>query len=885
MRDERRYWRYWGKSISDLPPRREHFPGWHLLVWHSLDVAAVASVWWDASRSIQRAFASVFDVDIGNAQAMSRLKAWALFFVALHDLGKFDVRFQRKALAVLEALWPKLARVSRTMPQIDRIRYDHGTGGFCWFREEARSLLGIDSDNEYDEAMDYWAPWAAAVAGHHGEIIPDNAALGDIKNFGGLEAQDVTTRKAWFLELESIFLTPVGLSLSDFPPKIEKGNRAAQSLVAGFCSISDWIGSNPRYFPYDAEPNEPAAYFARRVKETVQKHVLESCGLLGQILDYTDMRAILPDDQKPRGVQTLVDKLAVEPGLLLVEAPTGSGKTEAALAFAWRLIEADHADSIVFALPTQATANAMLKRLEDFAEKAFKGGTNIVLAHGKSLFNEGFQHLTEAGRHLSNQGHHEASAQCTVWLAQSRKRAFLGQIGVCTIDQTLLSVLPVKHKFVRGLGIYRSVLIVDEVHAYDSYMTGLLEEMLSRQAKTGGSALLLSATLAAKQRETLLGAWGVKKVTQATDRYPLLTHVRGQQIDFPELAPEHHPEPRTVTVECLSTAKAEPDDATLDRIVQAAKDGARVVLILNLVDAAQEVAKKLRGKTDIPVDIFHARYRFKDRQAKENAALAHYGKKALRETGRILVATQVVEQSLDLDFDWMVTQICPVDLLLQRLGRLHRHPRQRPPGFETARCSVLTPKSGGYGLIECIYGDPRLLWRTEQLLRRSGGTIEFPEAYRNWIEDVYASGAWDDEPEDVIGGHAGWHQRQEQKRNDAARYVRMNIREFRDDQDTVASLTRDEEMGYTLLPVSADGKALLVEGERLDELDAIRREEEINLNSVPAPASWKFLKSLDANDEGCLLLPMISEGEGWQGEAGGTVLIYTREYGLERIKK
>jgi CRISPR-associated endonuclease/helicase Cas3 len=883
---EEGYWRYWGKSVPALPPKQEQYPGWHLLVWHCLDVTAVACAWWDLSHSIRRAFAAAFGVNPHDAQSMARLKAWVLFFIALHDLGKFDVRFQRKAWAVTEVLWPELARISANTPEVDWKHYDHGLEGFRWFQAELDTLLGVD-DDQLDEAWDWWRAWMEAVAGHHGEIISDNGSSDEIRNFGGLEALDVEARRAWVTELETLFLAPAGLSLRHLPPRIKNENRTAQNLLAGFCSVADWVGSNTRHFPYNVKPSEPAVYFNQRVAETVERRVLESYGLLGRILDYSDVRSLLPENHEPCGVQTLVDQLPVEPGLLLVEAPTGSGKTEAALAYAWRLLEAGYADSIVFALPTQATANAMLKRLEDFAGKAFEGGANIVLAHGKSQFNEEFKRLTETGRHLNMQGKEEAAAQCTAWLAQSRKRAFLGQIGVCTVDQTLLSVLPVRHKFVRGFGINRSVLIVDEVHAYDSYMTGLLEETLYRQAQTGGTALLLSATLPAKQRQALLKAWSTEN-TQVSAGYPLLTHVREQKSYTPELAPEHHPEPHAVAVECLTTSEAEPNDAILDRIVQAAQAGARVVLIVNLVDVAQNAAKELRRKTDLPVDIFHARYRFKDRQIKENAVLAQYGKEAPRDTGRILVATQVVEQSLDLDFDWMVTQICPVDLLFQRLGRLHRHKRQRPPGFEDARCTVLTPENGNYGLIECIYGDPRLLWRTEQLLRRPEGLIQFPKAYREWIEAVYGD-EWqgnEEEPDDVFGKHCGWKQRQEQKRNDAARYVKMNIREFRDDQEVVASLTRDEEMGYTLLPVSADKSAFL-DGLRFQELDDVRKAEKVNLNGIPAPASWKFLSSLEVDEkkEGCRLLPMVPEGDGWKTNAGGTVLTYTREFGLEKTRK
>jgi hypothetical protein len=155
---------------------------------------------------------------------------------------------------------------------------------------------------------------------------------------------------------------------------------------------------------------------------------------------------------------------------------------------------------------------------------------------------------------------------------------------------------------------------------------------------------------------------------------------------------------------------------------------------------------------------------------------------------------------------------------------------------------------------------------------------------------VYTDCQWQDnnveEPTEVYGGHIGWQQQQEQKRCDAARYVRMNIREFRDDQDTVASLTRDEEMGYTVLPLSANGKALL-DGRKLKDLDDLDKAEAINLNGIPAPASWKFLNSLEMDKEkdGCRVLQMEREGDGWQGVAGGTSLIYSQEYGLAKAVK
>lgn len=305
--------------------------------------------------------------------------------------------------------------------------------------------------------------------------------------------RDRQARHAWVLGLGEMFLRPAGLSLRDLPPPCF--DEAAKAWLAGFCSICDWVASNEEVSPFQApQPEVPLReYFDRRTKAIRDGDWLSRLGLKGAPQDFAGVGALLAEAEAPRGVQVLVPDLPAKPSLVLIEAPTGSGKTAAALAHAWRLLAAGWAEGIVFALPTQATANAMFERIARFAARAF-GAASVVLARGRSEHHEGFRRLQQAG---GNEGYASAGLQCTQWLAQSRKRAFLGQTGVCTIDQALLSVLPVRHKFVRGFALARSALIVDEVDAYDAYMHGLLAELLRRQKAVGGSAILLSATLPA----------------------------------------------------------------------------------------------------------------------------------------------------------------------------------------------------------------------------------------------------------------------------------------------------------------------------------------------------------------------------------------------------
>ena len=869
------YFKYWGKAS-----RLDQSGGFHLLPFHCLDVAAVAAHWCKSSKAIRHAFAVALG-SVDREATPEILRAWILFFVALHDLGKFVVRFQLKAPEALERCWPELDinDVDSVKAVVDR--YSHGDAGYGWFAKEYQALLGVQDSKGV--IWRSWYPWIAAVTGHHGAIVESQRiSVPDGEPHVG--EHDAKARAEWFRILETIFLKPGGLSLHDTPPQC---SRAAQHLIAGFCAVADWLGSNTDDFHYCAEPKPLQEYFEERVALVAEQRVLEKHGLLNSVTAYRGVETLLPSGHSPRGVQTLMDTLPVQPGLLIVEAPTGSGKTEAALAYAWRLLDAELADSIVFALPTQATANAMLKRVEEFAAKVFtRGGASVVLAHGKRDYNPEFAALKTAASRVTAQGREDALVQCTEWLAQSRKRVFLGQIGVCTVDQVLLSVLPIKHKFVRGFGVNKSVLIVDEVHAYDSYMHGLLAEVIWRQRAVGGSAILLSATLAAAQRAIFVSKASSTGIVN--NAYPLVTFSANAGVATYTLPEAQQPQERIVRMECVASADAFPDSALIEQIVAAAQAGARVAVVCNLVDAAQCLTRALRDRANVPVDVFHARYRFEDRQRKELAVLGVYGKTAMRNGGRILVATQVVEQSLDLDFDWMVTQICPVDLLFQRLGRLHRHERERPRGFELPRCTVVTVTGKDYGVHKFIYENTRVLWRTEQLLRRApDGAIRFPTAYREWIEAAYGKAMWDDEPENIYGEYLAFRDMEDEKAAKAQRLTTISMTQFADEDSKASALTRDGEMSLNVLPVvgSAQGSALLG-GTRLNAIGEWQRGEVFNLNTVAVPATWDtLLAGCRRDDEGRIILEFaVAAPEVWTARISKTTLRYTTDYGLERIK-
>jgi CRISPR-associated endonuclease/helicase Cas3 len=685
----------------------------------------------------------------------------------------------------------------------------------------------------------------------------------------------------WLDVLEQMFLQPAGLSLQSNPPTLVPDfdrnqpmqAKWAQNYLAGFCSVADWLGSSDR-FVYNDQPCETLDQLQQwyEVRKSVAEQALVASGLISYVHANPNIHDLIGENREPGPLQVLVSDLPVAGGLAIVEAATGSGKTELALLHAWRLLAAGQADSIVFALPTQATANAMLGRLEKLATVLFENSTNLILAHGRANYQESFIALKEAAKPKTEQGNEEALVQCAEWLAQSRKRVFLGQIGVCTVDQVMVSVLPVRHNFVRGFGIGRSVLIVDEVHAYDAYMYGLLGGVLQQQKLSGGSAILLSATLPSHQKQKLAKAWGYVRLLPNQMSYPLITQLSEVEqkttvrvLALPEKPVSERPIiDKTVAMSQELSADLLPSVSLKQRILSAVGRGAQVCVICNLVDVAQGLFAEFQqrfeetGMSNDQIDLFHSRFTFLDRQQKEQKIINTFGRfsdstvlqsfNPNRKQGHLLIATQVVEQSLDICFDWMITQLCPVDLLFQRLGRLHRHTEnheQRPDDFQTPQCTILGSDSDKFDLHEVIYGNSRVLWRTQTLLQQAvsdhGGHVEFPDAYRKWIEPVYQEAPEDDEPESVTASFEKFEGEQFASQSCAKRLMFSDMSELKDSDGNISTLTRDGEMSLSIVPFYLDssGRKYLLDGREVAAFDESEYWEAINLNTVSVPKSWE----------------------------------------------
>ena len=428
------------------------------------------------------------------------------------------------------------------------------------------------------------------------------------------------------------------------------------------------------------------------------------------------------------------------PLLFIIEDMTGAGKTEAAVILTHRLMQAGKAKGLYVALPTMATANAMFTRLASSYRRLFQGThkPSIVLTHGRRNLFAGFTRLPDELAKYDGNAHDEddpseieASAFCADWIARSNKQAFLAQVGAGTIDQAILAVLPARHQSLRLWGLADKVLVIDEAHAYDAYMNTEIECLLKFHAALGGSAIVLSATLPHEKRAALANAFleGAKDGEKANWRpsqnaYPLVTSVAVERLEEKALALRDSLA-REVAVQRLSTL----DEAHI-RALEAAKQGAAVAVIRNTVDEAIGSYEALSAHFQ-DVMLFHARFTMGDRQRIETEVLRRFGKDSRGNRNTILVATQVVEQSLDLDFDLVISDLAPVDLLIQRAGRLWRHGRDRPVGGPTLL--VLSPEASdnaGYlwpapllPRTNFVYKDAALLWRSAKVIFTAGKIV------------------------------------------------------------------------------------------------------------------------------------------------------------------
>ncbi|GAA2616980.1 CRISPR-associated helicase/endonuclease Cas3 [Dactylosporangium fulvum] len=682
----------WGKT-----DRKGTSPvGWLPLWRHLADSADVAGRLWDdwLSPAVRRLVAD--ELPGGDTDG----RTLAVWLAGVHDIGKATPAFAIQAPALAERMRERGLGYRSGQINADRRLAPHATAGHH-----------VLADWLQRQGWEDPHPYAVVVGGHHG-VPPTDEQLRDVRMrpyLCGDAAWEEVQREllTWMTERSA-----AGDRLAQW--RDAPLSQPAQAALTGLVIVADWIASNEDFFPYVLDSAD-----ADRLRVGWELLDLPLPWLPAAPPDGVDglfaARFDLPAGATPRPAQRTVAELAAAmpaPGMMIVEAAMGEGKTEAALAAVEILARRTNASGCYLALPTRATSDAMfgrmlswLRRLPD--AQIGRGDREVRLAHGKAALNPEYDQL----RFTSLPSGIAEDAGGTdigvhAWLA-GRKRTMLSSFVVGTIDQLLFAALRGKHLALRHLGLAGKVVVIDEAHAYDVFMGRFLDRALQWLGGYGVPVVVLSATLPAHRRAQLMEAYDRGRLGPPP---PLTWRDRGKprtdpyaalrtDLRYPLVTVSSEQRGATATT-CADSGRGvevrlrrlDDDVPVLAELLREQLSGGGCALVVrNTVARVQETAAALRAMLgpDIPVSVTHSRFMAVDRAAKDRWLRETFGPpgSANRPQRHIVVASQVAEQSLDIDFDLLVTDLAPVDLVLQRIGRLHRHPRaDRPARLATATC-------------------------------------------------------------------------------------------------------------------------------------------------------------------------------------------------------
>jgi len=735
---------------------------WLPLRAHLADAAAVAVMLWD--QWLPEGVKKQFVAGIASADAMPMDDDLArqifIFLAATHDLGKASPAFQaKKRIRAVGEVSPS-AELDDFLHQGIRdaglpLQTEEQYHNRAKTRHELISHL-ILRQHGFDESL------AVVLGAHHGKP-PNDTQLNDLQS--GAYDSDCGFDNANWRHVQTALLNEAlafaGLKKKDVTHL--KLTKPAQALFSALVILADWIASDEKLFPL-IEPGGRMQNAANRANEAWDKLKLTACWDVSPGGWENLFAERFGEDKSPRPVQeTLLHLMenCAHPGIVVVEAPMGEGKTEAALAAAEILAARAQRGGLFFALPSQATSNAMLSRVLDWMKKlddTYGDAHSVLLAHGKADFNTEYQEIKDYRKirlpgqiNVGGETDNDEDGGIIVheWLS-GRKKGMLADFVIGTIDQLLLAGLKQKHVMLRHLGLANKVVIIDECHAYDVYMGKYLEKALNWLGAYRVPVIVLSATLPAARRQQVIDAWlnedstptrpavpwkGIAaaqtpKPSWVTSRaYPLITYTDGDEVL--QVAVGGAKRSLAVTIYPLS------DDELIVTLQDALVHGGCVGVMVNTVGRAQKIYQTLSDSfPDYDLRLLHSRFIAPDRAEKENKLRTMLGPPgaAKRPDRLIVVGTQVLEQSLDLDFDLLITDLCPIDLLIQRIGRLHRHQRSRPERLRQAVCHVLGAGEAGWDSgSEKIYGK-YLLMRTKAFLP---AIITLPGDIPALVQDVY----------------------------------------------------------------------------------------------------------------------------------------------------
>ena len=742
------YTRYfWAKAQPYGRPGPERI---HLLEHHLADVGACLERLL-MQPTIGRRLASAGGMDTLDDATAARLAV----FAALHDIGKVNIGFQTRIwtdgdLPGGRRRQPRAGHTNHLLPVLTDD--DGETAG--WFFD---ALGWWDDFLTWDDRDGATAcGLLVATFSHHGRPLQlDSSSPGKNsaiwRRYGNLNPQEYVARvgkllRQWFPAAFAVDGPPL-----PFAP-------AFQHHFLGLCNLADWIGSNEEWFPFKDMPDDDyitrarvqAANAIRDRKVGLDIEAQRAAfGDSGGVPDFGSLFIFGESDAnaKPNAIQRAA---ALDTGLdapvVIVESETGSGKTEAALWRFARMYGAGLVDGMYFALPTRAAAAQIHGRVERFVARLFPAGQrpDVVLAVPGYDAGGGLPDYA-AGYDSSEDGHYDRGKS---WAAERPKKFLAAQIAVGTVDQAMLGALKVRNAHLRSSSLARNLLVVDEVHASDVYMGVVLQGLLAAHTGAGGYALLMSATLGSAARERWLGLDANGATGGADEGFPGIEEAIA--APYPAVSTTdgvggagENGQDKAVSIRAVGDMRNH--DAVAQRALDAARAGAKVLVVRNTVryavdtqqrveELAGEDKERLFAVKGVPT-LHHGRFAAGDRRLLDQRVAATLRKGEEEDSraggGVVVVGTQTLEQSLDIDADLLITDLCPVDVLLQRIGRLHRHRREgRPAGYDTPACVVLTPADGelapllatggqyanGLGEHGRVYVDLRILEATRRLI-------------------------------------------------------------------------------------------------------------------------------------------------------------------------
>ena len=723
---------FWGKLRHSIPgDRTSAVIGWHPLIDHCADVAACCVALLGLRSDgftptiLNRRLARLGGLEILDAIQVARLGVLA----GLHDVGKCNNGFQNR---------------SRPVPPFVA---GHVEPGFA--------LLPFGNDlshvqRRFAELLpNAWDGWAndpftvlrllAAALGHHGEPGRVGGMVDERLWIAGDGCDPFVNLQRL---LEAVLRWPLTVHQAGPPLPAQP---SFQHGFAGLVQLADWMGSDINFFPFSSDPR--GRWPLAAATEAVSKLGLDG-SRLRHSLPPPDFLCI-SDGRSARPAQEAVGHLTLPQtaSTMLLEDETGAGKTEAALWWFARLFAAGLVDGLYFALPTRTAATQIHRRITKAIARLWPSEPRprVILAVPGYLRVGDEEGQRLAGFDVLWNDHQRDPAR---WAAEHPKRYLAGTIVVGTVDQVLLAALKTNHSHLRATCLLRHLLVVDEVHASDAYMTTILEQVLAHHRAAGGHALLMSATLGSTIRARLIDRKQAPDLQSAcVVPYPLISgdHASASIPVKPWAAS------RSIALESRPIID---DAATIATVAaHAASQGARVLIVRNTVagclavfDALMEQASdNLWRCNNIPAP-HHARFAREDREVLDLSLERCFGKGS-PSSGLIACATQTVQQALDIDADLLISDLCPADILLQRLGRLHRHrDRNRPAGYAAPLALILVPETplvelldqrghahGKHGLGR-VYADLRMLDATWHLV--STGAVTVPDDNRRWIESI-----------------------------------------------------------------------------------------------------------------------------------------------------